>query len=321
MTTEHRAADRPLGRVTFRAISTSNTILATDPRCAAPAARIAQAYLAQLDHAVSRFRPDSEVSLLAARARHDSASTFVSPVLADHLGVALRMARMTAGLVDPTVGWAVVASGYDEDIEAVRARRNPSPDTRRAAVPGWGAVRFASATRRVTVPRGTLLDLGATAKAYAADVLAARLPAELPGGFLVDLGGDIAVSGESPPGGWQVGIEDAEGRIRQVVASTGQAVATSSTRHRRWRSQTGERHHIIDPRTGLTAATTWAQVTCSAETAVEANAAATAAIVLGREAPAWLEEQGVAARLDAPDGAVVTTPGWPMDLTTHRSAS
>jgi thiamine biosynthesis lipoprotein len=194
-------------------------------------------------------------------------------------------------------------------------------DTRRAAVPGWRAVHFSSATRRVTVPRGTLLDLGATAKAYAADTLAARLSAQLPGGFLVDLGGDVAVGGEGPVSGWQIGVEDAAQRVLQVVASTGQAIATSSTRHRRWASTGGERHHIIDPRTGLTATTTWAQVTCAAATAAEANALATAAVVLGRSAPAWLEAQGVPARLDALDGTTVTTPGWPAPDLADRNVS
>lgn len=310
-----------LGRASFRAISTTNTILTTDPRAAGPAERIARDYLAELDVAVSRFRPDSEVSLLAARAATGPASAFVSPIFADHLETALRLARVTGGLVDPTVGSAVVASGYDADIEAVRGRRLPTADTRRAAVPGWRAIRFSGATRRVAVPRGTLLDLGATAKAYAADVLAARLLAELPGGFLVDLGGDIAVAGPTPSAGWQIGVEDATGRVLQVVASTATAVATSSTRLRRWSSTTGERHHIIDPRTGLTAPATWAQVSCAAGTAAEANAAATAAIVLGPGAPSWLEAQGVAARLDGRDGTVVTTAGWPVQDLAQRSAS
>ncbi len=319
--TTRLTAEPILGRVSFRAISSTHTILTTDVRCVAPAARIARDYLAELDRAVSRFRPDSEVSLLAARAATEPASAFISPVFADHLDAALRMARMTGGLVDPTVGSAVAASGYDVDIDAVRARRFPSPDVRRAAVPGWRAVHFSGATRRVSVPRGTLLDLGATAKSYAADVLAARLLAQLPGGFLVDLGGDIAVSGETPAGGWQIGIEDEHGRISQVVGSIGQAVATSSTRLRRWSSATGDRHHIIDPRTGLTAPSTWAQVTCTAATALEANAAATAAIVLGPDAPEWLEHQGIAARLDGVDGLTATTPGWPTPTTIHRNAS
>ena len=81
-------------------------------------------------------------------------------------------------------------------------------------------------TRVLTVPSGSLLDLGATGKAFAADVIAARLAQQLPGGFLVNLGGDIAVSGELPGDGWEIGVEDHHGVTRQVVVSRGQAVAT-----------------------------------------------------------------------------------------------
>jgi thiamine biosynthesis lipoprotein len=109
-----------------------------------------------------------------------------------------------------------------------------------------------------------------------------------------------------------VGVEDAEGQVVQVLAlRVGQAVATSSTRLRTWVAPDGgTRHHIIDPRTGSTAAATWAQATCVGATALEANAASTAAVVLGEDAPAWLEANGVPARLDDGD-RVVTTAGWP----------
>ena len=170
-------------------------------------------------------------------------------------------------------------------------------------------------TDRVTVPAGCLLDLGATAKAHAADVLADRLATRLPGGFLVDLGGDIAVGGPPPEGGWRVGVEDADEHVVQVLAlHPGQAVATSSTRLRTWTAADGTtRHHVVDPRTGVTAAATWAQVTVVAASALEANAASTAAVVLGPEAPAWLGTTGLPARLDTGTD-VVTTPGWPAPV-------
>jgi thiamine biosynthesis lipoprotein len=172
-------------------------------------------------------------------------------------------------------------------------------------------VRIDDATDAVSVPQSCLLDLGASAKGYAADTIADLLARRLPGGFLVSLGGDIAVSGEMPDGGWRIGIEDADGRTVQVVTSTGQAIATSSTRLRTWLAGDGTRHHIIDPRTGTTAPTTWAQVTCAAASALEANAASTAAVVLGESAPSWLDEHGIPARLDALDGSMRTTAGWP----------
>jgi thiamine biosynthesis lipoprotein len=166
-------------------------------------------------------------------------------------------------------------------------------------------------SRRVSVPRGTVLDFGATAKAHAADGIARLLAGTLPGGFLVNLGGDIATAGPAPDGGWRVGVEAADGSVRQVVVITDQGVATSSTQLRRWTTGTGSAHHIVDPRTGRTASSVWAQVTCIAASALEANTASTAAVVLGVEAPAWLARKGVAARLDRPDGTVVFTPGWP----------
>jgi thiamine biosynthesis lipoprotein len=295
---------------TFRAIGTTNRILATDPQSLGEATALAQDHLAALDAAVSRFRADSEVSRLSAGARTRPASILASPVFAGYLRAALHAARITDGLVDPTVGSAVVASGYDADMDEVRARPELLP-TEAAPVPGWRTVRIDDATDRVSVPAGCLLDLGATAKAHAADTIARLLAARLPGGFLVNLGGDIAVSGAPPQGGWQVGVETADGEVAQVVTSTGQAFATSSTQLRTWATASGARHHIIDPRTGTTASTTWAQVTCAGASALEANAASTAAVVLGPEAPAWLSAHGIPARLDALDGSVHVTPGWP----------
>ncbi|MER7073017.1 FAD:protein FMN transferase [Terrabacter sp. NPDC000476] len=304
------AAAGGVAAATFRAIGTSNTVLVTRPEVLGDALAIARGHLEQVDAAVSRFRPDSEVSRLAEKARHAPAEAFVSPVFTAYLLAALRVARLTGGLVDPTVGAALVATGYDGDLDVVRAREG-FHQVRVAPVPRWHTVHLNVSARRVTVAPGTLLDLGASAKAHAADTIAALLAARLPGGFAVNLGGDVAVAGELPAGGWAVGIEGADAVVREVVTSTGQAVATSSTRLRVWPTDDGPRHHVIDPRTGRPAAAVWAQVSCAAVSCLEANAASTAAVVLGADAPAWLTAQGVPARLEGLDGRVVTTPGWP----------
>jgi thiamine biosynthesis lipoprotein len=296
--------------VPLEAFGTTNALVVTHPEVTDAAAQIALAHLADVDRAVSRFRPDSEVSRLAARAEHGAVDAFVTTTFTAYLGAALRAARLTGGLVDPTVGSAVVATGYDADIALVR-RRGTFERTRIASVPRWHTVHLNPSARRVEIARGTLLDLGASAKAHAADTVAAMLAEALPGGFLVNLGGDIAVGGELPRGGWSLGIDDAAGRTIQVVTSTGQALATSSTQRRAWRGDDGPHHHIVDPRTGRTAATVWAQVSCAGATCLEANAASTAAIILGVDAPEWLAAQGIPARLDAVDGRVTRTPGWP----------
>ena len=316
----------------FEAIGTRHHLIATRPETLGAAISIARDLLSELDAAVSRFRPDSEVSALARQRGARDATALVSPVFAASLAAALRTARLTDGLVDPTVGGAVIASGYDADLAVVRARTGPDCATAQPTVPGpvsvplqvpgWRSVELDQALRRVRVPVGTVLDLGASAKAWAADTIAVRLAASLDGGFLVNLGGDLAVSGDLPADGWQVAVEGTAGEVRQVVAGHGQAFATSSTGRRTWTQDGRPRHHIVDPRTGHTAVAVWEQVTCAGATAVEANAASTAAVVLGLEAPSWLDARGIPARLDPTGGgAVLTTPGWPQPGASGRSAA
>ncbi len=294
----------------FRAIGTTNEILATRPDALAAAVELAKDHLAALDAACSRFRPDSEVSLLAARAAEADAWAYASPLFLDYLRAAQHAARISDGLVDFTVGRALSASGYDQDMDQVRARNGYHVDGG-AAVPGWERVQI-NGLGRVSVPRGTVIDFGATAKAHAADMIARLLTLQLPGGFLVNLGGDIATAGTAPEDGWSIGVEAADGTERQAIAITVQAVTTSSTQLRTWKTDVGQAHHIIDPRTGRTAEAVWGQVTCVATTALEANTASTASLVLGEAAPAWLDANDVSARLERPDGTAVFTGGWPI---------
>ena len=300
-------ATSPVG-ASFRAIGTVHHVVATDPATLGPAIDLAVDYLAALDRAASRFRADSEVSRLARTAGGRIVTTMVSPMLTEHLRAALHVARLTGGLVDPTVGRAVVAQGYDDDLAVVRARATyvvPTP----AAVPGWRSVVLDGSL--LTLPGGTLLDLGACAKAHAVDVLARRMTTELGGGFLVNLGGDIAVAGSLPAGGWQIGIDSDGPRRAPGVTSNGQAIATSSVVRRSWTTDEGRRHHLVDPRTGRSEATPWAQVSCAGTSALEANAASSAAVLLGEEAVGWLESRRIPGRLERPDGTVTLTGGWP----------
>ncbi len=293
----------------FRAIGTTNQILVTRPESLAAAVALASDYLRELDATCSRFRPDSELSRFAAQAAEAETTWYASPLLLDYLHAALYAAELTDGLVDFTVGSALISTGYDQDVDAVRARAGFHSQA--SDVPGWQQVSFGS-LGRVSVPQGTVIDLGATAKAHAADQIARLLALHLPGGFLVNLGGDIATSGEVPEDGWSVGVEAADGTERQAVAITTQAITTSSTQLRTWKTDAGVAHHIIDPRTGATAEAVWAQVSCVAVTALEANAASTAALVLGEDAVAWLQASGIPARLERLDGTPVFTGGWPQ---------
>lgn len=304
-------AVRGTGVQRFRAIGTTVSILASDAGQLDVAVDLTRRYLDRLDRAASRFRPDSELSRLNAKAARGDATLPLSPMFTGVLEAAIRTAKLTDGLVDPTVGAALQVAGYDADLTIVQGR--PSGTTRRQVRPvGWRALRLDTTQRLISMPTGTVLDLGASAKAFAADEIAAALAAELRGGFLVDLGGDIAIGGALPRDGWSIGVELADGRLAQTIRSWGQAVATSSTQLRTWRTRDGETaHHIIDPRSGAVADSPWAQVTCCAATALEANAATTAAIVLGVQAPQWLADNKLPALLLAHDGRQIRAAGWP----------
>ena len=299
----------------WTALGTQAWLVVTDPAALPAGRRLLAADLADVDAACSRFRPDSELMSLDTAAGPDPVQ--VSPLLAEAIGVALRAAALTGGDVDPTVGAAMVAIGYDRDFAQLPASGPPVTLAVRAA-PGWQHVHLDEPGRRLILPRGVRLDLGATAKAWAADRSAARLAAALGCGVLVGLGGDISVAGEPPAGGWRVRVQDVTGRPEDppvgpasVVAIHAGGLATSSTTARRWRRGGAVLHHILDPRTGLPAPEYWRTVSVAAATCVDANTASTAAIVKGRDGADWLAKSGLPARLVDAAGNVRTVNGWP----------
>ncbi|MDT7732333.1 MAG: FAD:protein transferase, partial [Mycobacterium sp.] len=176
-------------------------IVVTDPDSLAVARREVDAELDTIEAAASRFRPDSEINALAASAGR---RTHVSELLADLLGAAMTAARQTDGDVDPTIGATLIALGYDRDIAMLD---HTHPVTASISSPArWSMVTLED--RVVTVPPGILLDLGATAKAIAADRCADRVHRATDSGALINLGGDIATAGPAPDGGWQVLVHD-----------------------------------------------------------------------------------------------------------------
>jgi len=243
--------------------------------------------------------------------------TMVSPLLAGAIRAALRGALLTEGDVDPTVGRAMESIGYDRDFASVPAQGGALRVTVRH-VPQWRQIELDEAASLLTVPFGVRLDLGATAKAWAADRSAERIARELSCGVLVSLGGDIAVAGEVPPGGWSIRVQDVTGDPitsaqgpTGVIAIRAGGLATSSTSARRWQRGGDLMHHILDPRTGRPADSNWRTVTVAAGTALDANIASTAAIIRGRSATGWLAKLRLPARLVAVDGSVTTLAGWP----------
>ena len=301
-----------IGRADFRALGTGAVVLATDAARLESARAAVADEVAAIDRACSRFRVDSELERVNAA---EGRPTEVGPVLIDAVEVALRAARQTAGDVDPTVGEALQVLGYDRDFGAVPPDGRPL--IRVASVPGWKLVTVDRNRHVVQVPAGVRLDLGATAKALAADRAAKRAAADARCGVLVSLGGDIATAGEPPSGGWAVRVADwhgaGQGDPGETVRIDGGGLATSSTTVRRWSRGGEELHHVVDPATGRSATVVWRTVSVAAATCVDANVAATAAIVRGGRSPAWLHELGLPARLVRADGSVVRVGGWPEE--------
>ena len=302
----------PAGRVEFPALGTTALMMVDDPAQLDQAQRILRVELDAIDAACSRFRADSEISVLHA---HAGGECRVGPLLSAAITVALRAAEITGGLVDPTVGGAVRELGYDRDFAEV-SPESALPIGPSQPAPGWWRVSWDPERSRIVLPRGILLDLGATAKALATDRAAAQIAATLGCGVLVSLGGDIAVAGQPRAEQWRIAVgEDhtqAQARPEQIVTIGPGGLATSSTTRRRWRRGGRWLHHIIDPRTGDVPDSPWRTASVAAGSCVDANTASTAALVGGRDAVGWLQSRKLPARLVDEQGRVFRIGGWPV---------
>jgi thiamine biosynthesis lipoprotein len=261
----------------FRAMGTTCAVGATTTLAELPAAQraiaAAVAEVSACERALSRFAADSELSRLnaAGGAWMDS-----GPRLLGALTAAVEARVATGGSFDPTVLPALVAAGYDRSFEQLEPRAPAIPF-------GWRAgaeIEIDRVGGRARLEPGAAVDLGGIGKGFAADRAVAALLAAWPAvpGCLVDLGGDVAVTGEPPDGGaWRIAVADprrAGGRL-SVLALRAGGVATSGRDRRRF-GLAGELHHLIDPATGEPAAPGPLAVTVVARDAASAEAQATA---------------------------------------------
>jgi len=290
---------------------TTAVLRVTDPDALVVARRLLDETAAAVERACSRFRPDSEILALNASAGHGP--FLVSDVLLDLIDAALWAADATDGACDPTVLPALLALGYDADIEKIRGVDVPGTPTY-VPSPGTGGIGVDRESRTVELAKGCAIDLGAIAKARCTDIAATLIEARLSVGCVVGLGGDLRAAGQAPAGGWAVSVCNdaaAAGASLETVSIAGGGVATSSTSLRRWQRDGVPVHHIVDPRTGRAASAVWSLVTVAAETCVAANAMSTAAVVWGDDALYELPQRGVSARLERPDCTVERVGGWP----------
>ncbi len=303
------------GSQEWSAWSTAIKVVTTQPDAVVAARRIVESWIARVDLAASRFRPDSETSRLSrvkAGVAHE-----ISPLLAELVDTAVEAARVTDGSVDPTLGTCLQDLGYGRDTADLIAARGTVPAVPPAKVTiclsrraTWRDVRLEGT--HLEMPAGVVLDLGATAKAWTADRSATHAAAALGCGVLVSLGGDLRAAGDGPPQGWPILVQDGEDQPGTTVCLTGaQAMATSSTLHRTWWRAGTRFHHIVDPMTGVSVDRVWRTVSVAADTCVLANTLTTAAVVRAENAVEFLARHEATARLVADDGTVHTVGGWP----------
>jgi len=287
---------------TFRGFGTTVGVWTTEPALLPALVDLLERWVVTVESVASRFDPQSDLSRANQRSGEDVP---VSPILVSAVESALEMAAATGGLCDPTVGLNVIAAGYDQSFELLSVV-GPGPTVPHHPGGGWQLVRVNVENSTVRVPEGFQLDLGGSAKGWAVDraieVIDNTLLPAFPGaGVCVSAGGDLAVVGLPPGGGWPITIrerlESPEGVPDRLVRLQRGAMATTGATQRQWQRDGATGHHVIDPRTGEPGDSNWALVTTFADSCLLSDAMATAAWLLGPGAPRRLERCGVGARL------------------------
>jgi thiamine biosynthesis lipoprotein ApbE len=310
----------PTHTASWQEFGTNVVLRLLDATALEQAESVVRAELEAIDRACSRFRTDSELSALNARAGR---RTEIGTLLQEALELSLGAAALTDGALDPTVGLDLQRAGYDRDWSLMSAEcgcdgQRPNvyeASIRARRVMRWERVDLDRARGAVTIPEATSLDLGATAKAWAADRAAQAASRTTASGALVSIGGDIACAGDAPPQGWLVRVtDDHRGPLHapgQTIRLPSGGLATSSTTTRRWQKEGRQMHHIIDPLTGEPARSPWRTVSVAAENCAQANIASTATLAKAGAGAEWLRESGLPARLVDHAGEVLLLGDWP----------
>ena len=235
---------------------------------------LAFGWFREIERLCNRFDPDSELRRLTATPH---APVRANDTLFAAIEFALAVAEDSGGAFDPTVGRRMEARGFNRDYrtgDVIAASGVPDEAV------SYRDVHLDHANRTVLVARPLLLDLGAVAKGLAIDLAAQELaPFEH---FAIDAGGDLYLGGRNAAGGrWTVGVRHPrrDREAIEVLRVSDSAVCTSGD-YERPSPGTGSGHHILDPRSGDSAASVMS-ATVVAPTAMLADALATAAFVMG----------------------------------------
>jgi FAD:protein FMN transferase len=301
-------------RSLFRAMGTTISLLV-------PAAdlnrgeEIVRALFFDWEQALSRFLPESGLSQLNRMA---GSPVIVEELLFAVMDRALAAARATDGLYDPTLLNQLKQLGYDRTFDALPAEQ---PATRHQATPGgrWRDIQINSALRLVKLPAGVGVDFGGIAKGMAVDAVLEQLRQHGLQMALVNAGGDLAVLGvPALERQWPIEVE---GKTRSwVIPLKLGALATSGVSRRHWRQGGHERHHLLDPRTGLPAQSGLWSVTVAADSCEQAEVAAKVAYLLGEERGGeFLRRHDLSGLLVREDGSWSATGSWPGEAMLRQS--
>lgn len=255
---------------------------------AAEAAEAAVAEARRIERLWSRYRPDSIVSKINAAAG-TAEPVPVDPETAAMLDFAARLHGLSGGRFDLTSGVLRHAWDFRRAVRPERAHLRALLER-----VGWSRVQWDGGAIRLPEP-GMELDFGGIGKEYAADRCATLLAERGVVGGWINLGGDVRVLGPQADGRpWRLGIRHPRrsGEVFASVSLARGALATSGD-YERFVEIDGQRLcHILDPRTGWPVSH-WQSVSVMAPVCTAAGACATIAMLMGEEAPGWLDAQGV----------------------------
>ncbi len=300
----------PIGMVAGRFKAMGTTITTLLPEAHAGDLEIVQTLFDEWEQALSRFLPESELSWVNA---HPGENIITSQLLYNVLTSALNAAQATQGIYDPTLLEQIVKLGYDRSFDTLSPTL-PAASYDGQPGGGWHGIQVSPHLRSVKLPEGVRLDFGGIAKGMAVDAALVQLQRAGIERALVNAGGDLAVLG-SPPllEDWPIAVPVRD-ESRTIPLRSG-AMATSGIARRHWTQGDSARHHLLDPRTGLPAASGLWSVTVVASHCEQAEVAAKVAFVLGMErGKAFLRRHDLSGLLVDVDGSWEATGYWPSDM-------
>lgn len=257
------------------------------------------------ENLLSRTIADSDVGRINAAGGE---TVTVDPETAHILTRALEISRMTDEAFCVTI--APLTSLWDF---SGGTQRMPTEEERLAALPLVDDSKLVVDGNQVSLPAGMQIDLGGIAKGYIADELA-KMCENRSYGALLNFGGNVYVTGAKPDGSlYRVGVRDPQNTASSLaVVSLGPGTVVTSGVYERCFEKDGVfYHHILDPQTGLPAQTDLTSATIVGQSSMDADALATALIVMGKEkALAFCEEKGLDAMLIDWEDQVFCTQGF-----------